>query len=58
MLELARADPVAFVRETAVARLAGDALSPAEIESLRPRLETERSPRVRLAVERALGVLE
>jgi hypothetical protein len=58
VLELACTDPVAFVREMAVTRLAGDALVPAEIESLRPRLQSERSPRVRLALQRALGVLE
>ena len=58
VLELAHTDPVAFVREMAITRLAGDALSPVEIEGLRPLLQGERSPRVRLALQRALGVLE
>ncbi len=58
LLDAAREDPVAYVRELAVVHLANDVASPDELESLRPRLALERSPRVRRALERALGVLE
>lgn len=58
VLRVACEDPVAHVREVAVRSLARDAATPEELEPLRARLAQERSPRVRLALERALGVLD